>query len=98
MAVIAINVDEQKYIPFAKQIIEKHQLPWPHVINGQGENEAVWKTFGGISGNGLMTPLYVLIDRSGHVRYAGHGGSDLAEVRAKIEELFRAAKPATIKN
>jgi hypothetical protein len=45
------------------------------------------KTFGGISGNGLMTPLYVLIDQSGHVRYAGHGGSDLAEVRARIEEL-----------
>lgn len=98
LAIIAINVDEQRYIPFAKQIIEKHKLPWPHVINGQGENDTVWKTFGGISGNGLMTPLYVLIDRSGQVRYAGHGGSDLAEVRAKIEELLRADKPATIKN
>lgn len=43
--------------------------------------------FGSMSNNGLAIPLYVLVDSNGIIRYAGNGGSDLSELRARIKEL-----------
>jgi thiol-disulfide isomerase/thioredoxin len=87
LKVIAVNVDEKSRLPLVHQIIRKYNLTWPHVALGQGKNDVLWKEFGGMSNNGLAVPLYVLVDASGLIRYAGDGEEDLSELRSKITEL-----------
>lgn len=86
LTIIAINVDEEARLALAREVIKEYGLQWPHVMNGQGEADPLWKTFGGMEGNRLMIPLYVLVDSKGVLRYAGNGGADLSELRQKIEE------------
>jgi thiol-disulfide isomerase/thioredoxin len=92
LQVIVVNVDEEAFVPQAKQLIEKHQLPGLQVISGQGENDAVWRIFGGIGNNSMAVPFYAVIDHSGNLSYAGRGGDDLSEINAKIDALVRARK------
>ena len=86
LKVIAINVDESARLPTARQVIKEYELTWPHVATGRGEGDPVWKVFGSMSNNGLAIPLYVLVDADGIIRYAGNGGENLSELRAKVEE------------
>jgi thiol-disulfide isomerase/thioredoxin len=89
LRVVAINVDKQKRLPAARQIIKKYGLTWPQVAMGRGENDPLWRAFGSMSNNGLSVPLYVLVNSDGIISYAGKGEEDLSELRAKILELIR---------
>jgi len=45
--------------------------------------------FGSMSSIQLTIPLYVVIDRDGMIRYAGHGGDgNLAELRGVLARLL----------
>lgn len=85
--VVAINVDDSDLLPQARQIASEYGLTWPQVANGQGERDPLWKMFGSMSNNGLVVPLYVLVDANGLIRYAGNGGDHLVELRARLKEL-----------
>ena len=87
---IAINVDDQSYLEEARQVIKDYQLSWPQVMSGKGEDDPIWKMFGGIANNQLTIPLYVLVDRQGRLRYAGNGADDLSEIRELIKSLIPA--------
>jgi thiol-disulfide isomerase/thioredoxin len=87
---IAINVDEQSQLEEARKVIKDYQLTWPHVMSGKGEDDPIWKMFGGMADNRLGIPLYVLIDLQGRLRFAGNGGDDLSEIREMIKSLIRA--------
>lgn len=89
LSIIAINVDEKSMLANARQVINDYQLKWPHVMSGRGEDDPLWKTFGGMENNRLAIPLYVLIDAKGVLRYAGSGGNDLGTLRTKLEELLK---------
>lgn len=69
--------------------MKDYGLRWPHVINGKGERDAIWKVFGGMEGNRLAIPLYVLVDTEGRLSYAGNGGEDLSELRSRIKDLLQ---------
>jgi thiol-disulfide isomerase/thioredoxin len=85
--VVAVNVDDQEGLKNAQQIIEKFQLRWPLVMQGKGEEDVLWKMFGGMENNRLKIPLYVVSDQQGIIRYAGNGGEKLVEVKRVIEGL-----------
>jgi thiol-disulfide isomerase/thioredoxin len=89
LAIIAVNVDEESRIAMARQVIKAHQLPWLHVMSGRGETDPVWKMFGGMEGNRLSIPLYVLVDDKGELQYAGNGGKDLSELRVRLRALLK---------
>lgn len=86
LAILAVNVDEEVRLTAAREIVKNYELPWPHVMSGKGEADPLWKTFGGMEGNRLSIPLYVLVDAKGVLRYAGNGGENLTELRHRIEE------------
>ena len=86
LAIIAVNVDEESRLNMAREIVRNYGLRWPQVMSGKGEADPLWKTFGGMEGNRLAIPLYVLVDSKGVLRYAGNGGEDLIELRHKVEE------------
>jgi thiol-disulfide isomerase/thioredoxin len=88
LKIIAINVDEKSRLPMARQVIKDYRLPWLQVMEGQGESDPLWKMFGGMEGHHLTIPLYVLVDGKGRLHYAGDGGEDLSELRAKTRELL----------
>ena len=88
LAIIAVNVDEESRLPMARQIIKDYKLPWLHLMSGRGESDPAWKMFGGMEGNHLSIPLYVLVDDQGKLQYAGSGGSDLSELRTKVSALL----------
>ena len=87
--VFSINVDKSVRRSLAEQIIENNDLASFTSIRGKGEEDPVWKSFGGANQNHLAIPLYVLIDKNGIVRYSGNGGQDLAELRAIVEKVIR---------
>lgn len=89
LSIIAVNVDEAQALPAARQIIEDYRLRWPHVMSGRGEADPIWKMFGGMGGNRLAIPLYVLVDAEGRLRYAGNGGDTLSELRVEISSLVK---------
>ena len=88
VTIIVINVDETPQLSKARQIFRDYRLPWPHVITGRGEDEPLWKMFGGMGGNRLSIPLYVLVDAAGRLRFAGNGSDDLSDIRVQIKELL----------
>jgi Thiol-disulfide isomerase and thioredoxins len=90
LAIIAVNVDEEPRLAMARDIVRNYGLRWPQVMSGQGEADPLWKSFGGMEGNRLAIPLYVLVDSKGVLRYAGNGGEGLAELRSKVEEAKKA--------
>jgi thiol-disulfide isomerase/thioredoxin len=87
LSVISVNVDKPSRRSLAEQIIQKYQLFDFSVIRGLGEDDLLWKTFGGANLNRLAIPLYVLVDKNGTIRYANNGGKDLKDLREKILEL-----------
>jgi len=89
LAIIAVNVDDESRLTMARQVIKKFRLPWLHVMSGRGEADPLWKMFGGMEGNRLHIPLYVLVDESGQLQYAGGGGRNLSELRTKLDALLR---------
>lgn len=89
VSVIAINVDEASRLPNAREIIKTYGLTWPHVMSGRGEADPLWKMFGGMEGNRLAIPLYVVVDAEGRLRYAADGGEDLSELRTLIKSLLK---------
>lgn len=84
LSVISVNVDKSSRKNLAEQIIQKYQLFDFSVIRGSGEDDPLWKTFGGANLNRLAIPLYVLVDKNGVIRYADNGGKDLKDLREKI--------------
>ena len=90
--VIAINVDENERLPMAREVIKDHKLTWPHVASGLGEKDPLWKVFGSMVNNGLVIPLYVMIDSNGIITYAGSGGENLAELTSKLKETSSFAR------
>jgi thiol-disulfide isomerase/thioredoxin len=92
LSVIAINVDENDRLPMAREVIKEHKLAWPHVASGLGERDPLWKVFGSMANNGLVIPLYVLIDANGIIRYAGNGGENLSELTSKLKEASSSAR------
>lgn len=87
LSVISVNVDKPSRRNFAEQIIQKYQLFDFSVIRNLGEDDPIWKTFGGANLNRLVIPLYVLVDKKGVIHYADNGGKDLKDLREKILEL-----------
>lgn len=86
--IIFINVDVKSRVGRARKIIDEYGLPGPHVITGKGEADPIWKMFGSMENNSLTIPLYVLIDEQGILKYAGHGGNNLFELRQNIEQCL----------
>ena len=89
LTIIAVNVDAAPRMPLARQVIKDYGLPWPQVMKGEGERDPLWKMFGGMEGNHLNIPLYVLVDEQGVLRYAGNGGNDLSELRSSVKGLAK---------
>lgn len=87
LPIVSVNVDKPSRRNFAEQIIQKYQLFDFSVIRGLGDDDPLWKTFGGANLNRLAIPLYVLVDKNGIVRYADNGGKDLKDLREKILKL-----------
>ncbi len=86
LSVFSVNVDESSRKDSAQRIIEKYQIFHFSVIRGLGDNDPLWKSFGGANQNRLTIPLYILVDKNGIVRYAADGGMQLKDLRQKISE------------
>lgn len=89
LSVIGINVDGPERRPTAEKMIAQKSLSFPQVIRGLGESDFLWKTFGSMRDMQLSIPLYVIIDKQGVIRYAGHGGKDLTDVHGILQNLLR---------
>jgi thiol-disulfide isomerase/thioredoxin len=90
--VFSINVDKPVRRRLAEQIIKTHDLMAFSSIRGLGDDDPIWKAFGGANQNHLAIPLYVLIDKEGIIRYSGNGGLDLADLKAAIDTVFAIEK------
>lgn len=83
----SINVDTSSQKKVAETIIDKNELRDFSAIRMQGDDDPLWKVFGGMNLNRLSIPLYVLADSNGIVKYAGSGGEKLAQLKEKINAL-----------
>lgn len=86
LSVFSVNVDESSRKAAARRIIEKYQILDFSVVRGLGDNDPLWKSFGGANQNRLAIPLYVFVDKNGIVRYVADGGTQLNDLRQKISE------------
>ncbi len=86
--VFSINVDKSKRRSLAENIVRDNDLAAFSSIRGQGEEDPVWRSFGGANQNHLAIPLYVLIDKDGIIQYSGNGGKDLADLKAAVEKVI----------
>jgi thiol-disulfide isomerase/thioredoxin len=94
--VIAINVDEVDQLAAARDVVAQYGISrWTHVMSGKAEDDPLWKMLGGMDGNHFGIPQYVLVDVDGRIAYAGRGGEDLKDLRARIEEILPPTPPAT---
>jgi thiol-disulfide isomerase/thioredoxin len=91
ISVFSVNVDKVVRRKLAQKIIEENGIGDFTAIRGLGNDDTLWKSFGGASSNGLAIPLYVLIDKDAVVRYAGNGGEKLTELKLEIEKLLSAS-------
>jgi thiol-disulfide isomerase/thioredoxin len=88
--IILINVDKKSRLAQAEQIIKKYGLgKFTQIMNGQGDEDPLWQTFGGINNNQLTIPLYVISDHKGQLRYASTGGDKLSELNTQLEKLLQ---------
>jgi hypothetical protein len=83
-----INVDEPNKQAAAKRILAEKKISYPQVMQGLGVKDPFWKQFGSVQGNRLETPLYVVIDRRGILRYAGNGGENLLALKNALEKTL----------
>ena len=86
--VISVNVDDAKYLKKANKIIDEYHLDWPHVMNGLGKKDHVWRMFGSMSDNRMGTPLYLVIDQNRKIKYADSGGMELMHLKKSINDLI----------
>ncbi|MEO6335069.1 MAG: TlpA disulfide reductase family protein [Pyrinomonadaceae bacterium] len=87
ISVFSVNVDKPARRGIAWKIVQDIGIHEFTAIRGLGNNDPVWKIFGGASSNRLVIPLYVLIDKDSVVRYAGNGGENLIALKREIEKL-----------
>lgn len=87
LAVFSVNVDGPARKHLAEKIISENRLFDFSAIRGLGNDDSLWKTFGGANLNNLSIPLYVFVDPDGIVRYAADGGKDLTDLKRKIKEF-----------
>jgi thiol-disulfide isomerase/thioredoxin len=86
-----INVDGPGAIPKAKRIVVSKGIRYPQVMRGLGTEDPLWREFGSVGTNDLSTPLYVVVDRTGKIAYAGDGGTDLAEIKKAVDVAIAAS-------
>jgi peroxiredoxin len=89
--VIGINVDTPERRSAAEKLIRDKGLSFPQVVRAQGEEDFLWRMFGSMQGVRLSVPLYVVIDRTGVIRYAGTGGEDLKDLQQTIDAVTNPA-------
>ena len=87
--VISISVDDSGQVSQARDVVEKHRLSWPVVIQGLGQDDPIWKVFGSMADNRLAIPLYVVVKKDGTIGYAGNGGIGLKELRDQLAKEVR---------
>ncbi|CAN5115411.1 hypothetical protein BH20ACI1_BH20ACI1_09400 [soil metagenome] len=88
LTILSVNVDKPSRRSLADEIIKKYQLFDFSVIRGLGDDDPLWKTFGGANQNNLLAiPLYVLVDKNGIIQYIGKGGKDLSELKSVLEKM-----------
>jgi cytochrome c biogenesis protein CcmG/thiol:disulfide interchange protein DsbE len=86
--VVSVNLDTGSEIRAARNILRRENPRWQQVLTGQGMAMSAWQAFESLSYAG-GTPLYVLIDERGVLRYAGTGGGpELPEIKAALAKLF----------
>ena len=92
LSVVLIDVDpgifeeQQKYLPRAKKILEKHKLDWPNALAADGFNDMV-RTFN-ISGYGN-----IVVDAKGIVRGVNVHGKELENLVEEVVEGKKADRP-----
>ena len=86
--VFSINVDKSLRRSLAEKIIRDNDLVSFSSVRGHGEDDPVWRSFGGANQNHLAIPLYVLVDKDGVVRYSGNGGPDLVDLKAAVDKVI----------
>lgn len=92
LSVITVNFDDANRIPQAKRIITSLDSNWQHITQAKGQDDVLWKLFGGTKkdGNYLVLPIYVLADEKGVIRYIGDGGNEnLNELKKTIALLIK---------
>jgi len=90
LSVFSVNVDNGSRRAMAQRIIDDAGIHEFTTVRGLGNDDPLWKAFGGANSNRLAIPLYVLIGKDSVVRYAGDGGEKLAELKREIEKLLSA--------
>jgi len=88
LSVFSVNVDESSRKDLVEKIVSENRLFDFSAVRGLGNDDPLWKTFGGINLNNLSIPLYVFVDKDGIVRYADNGGKDLSDLKSKIKEFL----------
>jgi thiol-disulfide isomerase/thioredoxin len=83
-----INVDEPNAQAAAKRILAAKKISYPQVMQGLGDKDPLWRQFGSVRGNRLSTPLYVVIDQRGVIRYAGSGGENLSALKNALQKTL----------
>jgi hypothetical protein len=91
LAIVSMNLDEPGRLDAARRFVKKfYELPWRQVVTNQSADVPTVKLPGGNRNVRVITPLLVLMDKSGVVHYAGSGGQDMSEVQTKLEKLMQA--------
>jgi thiol-disulfide isomerase/thioredoxin len=88
LKVYGIDVDEPERRTAADRIVQAKGALFPQVIRDQGEKDFLWRMFGSMNGVKLTIPLFVVVDRDGHIQYASHGGENLAELKAVLARVL----------
>lgn len=87
--IISVSIDDPSDQERARQVVNRHQLPWLQVFNQNGEAHDVWKMLCDVGTNQRFIPYYALFDDQGRLVYADRGGYLLSELRAKIKKSLR---------
>jgi len=91
-----INVDKSGAIPKAKRIVAEKHLSYPQVMAGLGDRDPLWRQFGNVGSNNFNPPLYVVVNSTGTITYAGDGGTDLSDLERELIRDLRPSKSAGV--
>ncbi len=69
-AAIGINIDDERRLELARQIIADYDLTWRQVAEGKGEFISSYQVLGRLPERAMSFPIYVCIDEAGVARYA----------------------------
>jgi thiol-disulfide isomerase/thioredoxin len=87
--VFSLNVDRASKRSLVERIIQQNKMVEFSTIRGLGDEDSVWKVFGGANSNRLAIPLYVLVDGAGIMRYAANGGENLVDLKKAVNDALR---------